>query len=383
LGAAARVGCGQRKGSMGDASVVRRDPYQVLGVVRDVDGEGLKKAYRRLARQYHPDQNPDDPQAVGCFREVVEAYALLSDPGKRAAYDRHGRPGTVPPATSAVEIAESVRDVVGGWLGDLLGAEKKTQRGRDLSYTLTLSFAEAMLGCERTITFESPVQCPACAGDGTAPGAPGATVQCRRCEGSGRVTAGPAILGVSRTCGLCGGKGKRVGRPCETCGGAGTIKKTKYFSVKVPPCTEDGTVRMVRGHGAPGRNGGPPGDLQVLLRVKPHPLLRRKGNKIVCEVVASWKEAALGGAIAVPTLDGVVEMTLPPATRSGRTFLLEGCGMWHGEHRGTQEVTVIVETPQKLDGEQRDLLVGLDAKLRPEQTPLKRAYKAKLKEVEG
>jgi molecular chaperone DnaJ len=362
--------------------LVRRDPYQVLGVCREVDADGLKKAYRKLAREHHPDQNPDDPEASKRFREVVEAYALLSDPDERSRYDRHGRPGTFD-EPGAADLAGAVKNVVGGFIEDIFGLRPEKKPGRDLSYTLDLSFEQAALGCERIICFDSPVICPSCDGWGGRPEASGGLVECHECRGSGRTSAGPSVLGVTRTCRRCEGRGKIVRRPCTTCRGSGVVTKERQFSVRVPPGTTDGTLRVVQGEGAPGQNGGPNGDLQVLLRVNPHPVLDREGRDVVCEVVIDAASAALGTKVEVPSLEGTIELEIPAGTQPGRVFHLPERGIARAGRRGEQRVTVTVETPSKLTAEQRSLLSEVRDSLSDSQTPLRREYLDRLEEIEA
>jgi len=350
--------------------VRRRDPYQVLCVERGVGDDGLKRAFRRLARQYHPDSKPVDPQAEQRFHEIVEAYALLSDPVKRKAYDRHGGPGLLDDSSSGLgDLGSSLKDFVGGVFSDLLGDSTKT-RGKDLNFTLKLTFEEAALGCRRTIAFDGPVICPDCEGIGGEVARSGAVIDCKACGATGRVKAGPSLLGITRSCSECRGKGKIVKIPCKTCAGNTTVTRTRRFSIKVPCGTKDGSLRVVTGKGCPGVDGGEPGDLLIVIRVDEHPLLKLKDGALVCEVPISPMEAAVGGSVPVPTLDGVVHIQVPPGSRDGKVMKLAGKGM--PERTGSRGDILIrfhVETPVNLTKEQQEAMERLLSTMTKRQLP--------------
>lgn len=335
----------------------KRDYYDVLDVARDATDAEIKRAFRRLALAYHPDKNPEDRGAEERFKEANEAYAILSDPDKRAAYDRLGHAAFGPPG-STVPGFSSMAEVLDGFL-DLLGRKKRVP-GRDLRYTLEVSFEEAAFGATKTIRFPTRKECDVCSGSG-ARGGPGATRSCQLCGGRGEVRGKQGLFTLPRMCTACGGTGKVVIESCPRCEGAGLLRIEREFIVKLPPGTEDGSVRRVPREGEPGRAGAAAGDLQVLIRVAPHPLFQRQGFDVLCEIPVSFAQAALGAQIDVPTLDGKVKMRVPDGTQSGRMFRLRGKGIPKGEGRprGDQHVRVVVETPTHLTARQRELFEEL------------------------
>jgi molecular chaperone DnaJ len=361
--------------------VAKRDYYEVLGVPRDVDVVVLKRAYRELALKYHPDQNPDNPEAEAHFKEVSEAYTVLSDPDSRAKYDRGGFGGVG--SGVGVDIG-GFTDLFESLFGDLFGKKKgggKTP-GRDLRYTLELSFEEAALGVEKTITFPSPVECETCKGSGAKGGDAGMRV-CNTCGGKGETKVQQGFFSLSKRCPTCGGGGKVVGDACEVCKGAGTVEKEREYTVTIPADAEDGATRRVAGQGEPGKRGGPPGDLNVIVRVRPHPLFKRENGIVTCEVPVSMVEAALGAVIKVPTLDGAVDMRVPAGTQSGTLFRLRGKGAGKPNARGDAHVRLVVETPSTLDAKQRELFEQLKTVLGEAQTPLQKSFLAKMRELAG
>jgi molecular chaperone DnaJ len=368
----------------------KRDYYEVLDVGRDATDAEIKKAFRRLAIKYHPDKNPSgDRASEERFKEANEAYNVLSDPDKRAAYDRFGHaafgaPGAGGAAAAAAAGAQSVSEVFEG-LFDLLGRKRKAG-GRDLRYTLELSFEEAAFGAERSIRFPTRKECGACGGLGGRNGAAG-TRGCAACGGRGEVKIKQGLFTVPRTCTTCGGTGKVVVDPCPKCEGSGMVRLEREFVVGIPAGTEDGAVKRVPREGEPGRGGGAPGDLHVLVRVKEHPLFQRRGLDVVCEIPVSFTQAALGAQVDVPTLDGKVKMRVPEGTQSGRLFRLRGKGIPRGPARdtprGDQHVRIVVETPTNLTARQRELLEEL-ARDSGEQSigyPRKRGFLDKVREL--
>jgi molecular chaperone DnaJ len=367
----------------------KRDYYEVLGLARDASAIELKRAFRERALRWHPDKNPGDLEAEERFKELNEAYAILSDEDKRAAYDRFGHaafgaPGAGGVAAGAAGFAGSVADVVEGLFGDLLGRRGRRSGGRDLRYTLEVEFAEAAMGTTRTIRFPTRKDCGACGGTGARSGA--GLAACQACGGRGEVRIKQGFFTLGKACGACEGTGRVVIDPCSACGGSGLVRLEREFTVRIPPGTEDGAVKMVRGEGEPGRRGGPPGDLHVVVRVGDHPLFTRSGHDVVCEVPISFPQAALGAQVDVPTLEGKVRMRVPSGTQSGRVFRLRGKGIPRGEGgaRGDQHVRVVVETPTELTPRQRELLEQLareggDAVAHPR----KRNFLEKVRELFG
>jgi molecular chaperone DnaJ len=358
----------------------RRDYYEVLGVARDVDAGALKTAYRTLALRYHPDKNPGDSQAEEAFKQVSEAYAVLSDPERRARYDHHGHADPAAGAAGATgfgAVKDIYENIVGAFRGKK-GARPKGM-GRDVRYTVELSLEEATLGCERTVRYTCGGQCSACAGTGGS----ASTRPCPTCGGAGVVKVQQGTLRSERTCGACRGKGHLAQEPCAKCHGTGRVPHEREFAVQIPAGTADGNVRYVRGAGEAGQAGGPPGDLHIIIRVKAHPLLTREGNDVVCEIPISLEEAALGTTVDAPTLDGKVRMKVPPGTQSGKVFRLRGKGVPHGSARGDQHVRIVVETPVEVSPQLRRTLEQLEAELTDETAPRRCAYRTRLRELYG
>lgn len=362
----------------------KKDYYEVLGVSRGADASELKRAYRSLALRYHPDQNQNDKGAEEKFKEVSEAYAVLSDPEKRLRYDRLGHAG-LQPGAAGIPVTldlETFKDLFDNIFGDLLGRKKGQKGGRDLRYTLELSLEEAALGVKKVIRFPSKQECGECAGTGGRGGSAGLR-PCSACGGKGELKDA-GIFSLARACPSCQGTGKVVADPCEACGGQGLVETTREYEVAIPGGMEDNGVRRVPGQGEPGRRGGPPGDLHVVVRIKPHPLLKREGAVISCEVPITFVQAALGTTVQVPTLDGKVEMRVPPGTQSGAVFRLRGRGFPQGmgsQKRCDAHVKVVVETPRDLSPAQQALLEGLAAALTAENQPELKQYQDRMKEL--
>lgn len=364
-----------------------RDYYEVLGVSRDADDGELKRAYRALALRYHPDHNQNDKAAEEKFKEVSAAYAVLSDPEKRARYNRLGHLGLTPAGAGADAVSldlENVKeffDSIFGDIGDLLGRKRGRSGGRDLRYTVEISLREAVLGAQKNISFPIRGDCATCRGSGARGGEAGLRV-CRSCAGKGELRA-PGFLPIRRPCTPCRGTGKEVIDACPTCRGTGQTEQQRDFVVNVPPGCEDGTTRRLAGQGEPGRQGGNSGDLTVVLRIKPHPLIRREGALLHCDVPLSISEAALGAELEVPTIDGRVEMKVPPGTQSGTIFRLRGKGVLAPSgQRGDLHVRVLVETPKALDERARLALLELASKLPLTTHPLKQQFAAALAQLE-
>lgn len=352
-----------------------RDYYEILGVPRDASEQEIKKAYRRLARQYHPDVNKS-PEAEARFKEINEAYQVLSDPEKRTAYDRFGRAG--------LSGMGSFNDFGFGGMDDLLeslfggfgrraSARRGPVRGENIQVTLTLDFEEAAFGCEKEIEVTRLETCSHCQGSGAEPGTQ--PIRCPQCNGTGEVRrVQQSFLGsfVSvNTCPRCGGTGEVVVTPCTVCRGAKRISVTRKLAVEIPPGVTNGTQIRLAGEGQPGLRGGPPGNLYVVLSVWEHPYFKRRGDDIYLQLNINVAQAALGDKVRVPTLDGEVELSIPPGTQTGQTFRLRGKGVPHLRQngRGDQYVVVQVVVPTHLTPEQRDLFMKLSRTLGREVVP--------------
>lgn len=363
--------------------MAKRDYYEVLGVPRDADALVLKKAYRELALKYHPDQNPNNPEAEAHFKEVSEAYTVLSDPDSRSKYDRGGFGAFRDGGGFGVDVG-GFTDLFESLFGDLFGKKKATGKmpGRDLRYTLELSFEEAALGVEKTIKFPAPVECGTCKGTGAKGGEAGMRT-CGTCGGKGETKVQQGFFSLSKKCPSCGGTGKVIGDKCDVCSGQGAVETEREFTVNIPADTEDGATRRVAGQGEPGRRGGAPGDLNVIVRVRPHPIFKRENGVVMCEVPVSVVDAALGAVIKVPTLDGAVDMRVPAGTQSGTLFRLRGKGAGKAGARGDAHVRLVVETPSSLDAKHRELFEQLKTSLGEAQTPLQKSFLAKMRELSG
>ena len=343
---------------------VKRDYYEILGVGRNASGEDLKRAFRKLAMQYHPDRNPDDPLAAERFKECSEAYEVLSDPDKRRSYDMFGHAG-VGQATGA-----GFSGFEGFGFGDIFdtffggGAAGRTRRrstrGDDLRYDLTVSFEEAFEGVDKVIEVPRMVLCETCAGSGAQPGTGVET--CAACGGAGQVRRQAqsifgAVVNIT-TCPTCGGEGRILRSPCLECRGQGRLQRERRLRVRVPPGVDTGSQIRLAGEGEAGFRGGPPGDLYIVVRVRPHPQLRRHDDDVVYELGVNMVQAALGDRIEVPTLDGPAEITIPAGTQYGQTFRLPGKGMPNVRtgRRGDQFVSVQIVVPKDLSAEQKSLL---------------------------
>jgi molecular chaperone DnaJ len=340
---------------------VKRDYYEVLGVQRGATPDELKRAYRQLALQYHPDRNPDDPQAAERFKECSEAYSVLSDPDKRRSYDMFGHAGGGAEGFDFGDIS-GFSDIFEAFFGGAAGGRtrRRTARGSDLRYDVTVTFEEAYLGVQREIDVPRLAACDACSGSGAEPGSQVDT--CATCGGSGQVRrAAQSLFGqvVNVTaCPSCRGEGRTIQKPCHSCHGQGRLEQRRRLEVRIPPGVDTGSQIRLVGEGEAGVRGGPPGDLYVVIRVKAHPQLHRRDDDVYYELRVNMVQAALGDSIEVPTLDGPVEVTIPPATQYGQTFRLPGRGMpaLRGGRRGDQFVVVQVVVPKDLSPEQKSLL---------------------------
>jgi molecular chaperone DnaJ len=342
--------------------MAKRDYYEVLGVNRDASNEEIKKAYRRLAMKYHPDRNPDKPQAEERFKEVKEAFEVLSDPDKRAAYDQFGHAGVDAAAGAGAGFGGfgSFADAFGDIFGDIFGTGGRTRasmyRGADLRYNLEITLEQAARGTETKIRVPTLATCEVCHGSGARPGS--GPVTCPTCRGHGQVRMQQGFFSIQQTCPTCRGTGKHVPHPCDNCGGSGRVKKHKTLSVKIPPGVDDGDRIRLSGEGEAGLSGGGPGDLYVVIHIAPHPVFTRDGNDLHCEMPISFATAALGGEIEIPTLEGTAKIRIPPETQSGKVFRLRGKGIkaLRSNSVGDLLVHVVVETPVNLTPRQKELL---------------------------
>jgi len=341
----------------------KRDYYEILGVNRDASAEELKRAFRRLAMQVHPDRNPDDPQAAERFKECSEAYEVLSDPEKRRSYDMFGHAGVGQGAGAYTGFEGfGFGDIFDTFFGGGFGARggRRAARGDDLRFDLTITFEEAFTGVEKEIEVARLLMCDTCSGSGAQPGT--GTETCGACGGSGQVRRqAQSIFGSVvniTTCPSCAGAGRILRTPCADCRGQGRVERSRRLRVDIPAGVDTGSQRRLVGEGEAGYRGGPPGDLYVVVRVRNHPALRRQDQDVVFELRVNVVQAALGDQILVPTLDGDVEVTIPPGTQYGQTFRLPGRGMPNVRtgRRGDQFVVVQVVVPKDLTADQRALL---------------------------
>ncbi len=371
----------------------KRDYYDVLGVPRGAGEDDLKKAYRRLAIQFHPDRNPGNKQAEEHFKELNEAYQILSDPERRAQYDRYGHAafqGAQGGGFSGFDFTQGFEEVFSDIFGDFFGtgrgrSRSRTRRGDDLRYDLEIEFEEAARGAEKVVKFQRLANCDACDGS-RARGGAGGVQTCPNCRGTGQVRTQQGFFSISTTCGQCRGEGSIIADPCPKCQGQGRIRKPQSISVKIPAGVDNGSRLKLRGEGEAGFAGGPQGDLYVVIHVREHPMFARQDNDVVIEVPVSFPQAALGAEIEVPTLEGKVKLKIPSATQSGKVFRLKGKGIvdLHGYGRGDQLVKILIETPRRLSARQRELLEEF-AKLSGEDVnhPMAKGFVDKLKEMFG
>ena len=352
--------------------MAKRDYYEILGVGRDASLDNIKKAYRKLALQYHPDRNPEDANgAAARFKEASEAYEALSDSEKRSTYDRFGHAAFDQAAGfggfSSAGFADAAvfEDVLGDLFGDFFGTGGSRRRhgghrhgipGDDLRYDLEIDFTQAMGGTEEEISVPRTVTCESCSGTGAKAGTQ--PEPCPACHGQGQVRFQQGLFQIAKTCGQCRGEGRIVRTPCQKCRGAGSGRSMRELKVKIPAGVDDGSRLKLRGEGEAGQRGGPLGDLYVVLHVKPHPIFVRDGSHIVCDLPVTLAQASLGTKIDVPTLDGLVKMTVPAGSQTGRLFRLRGRGAasLQSRRKGDQIVRLVVETPENLTKRQKELL---------------------------
>jgi len=379
----------------------KRDYYEILGVKNDASADDLKKAYRKLALKYHPDRNPGNKDAEERFKEITEAYEVISDPQKRAVYDQYGKEGLSGAGSGGgfgggfgVNLEEALRKFMGefghggggsifdDFFGEGMGSwsgTKHAQRGADLRYDIKLKLPEAAFGCKKEIDVIVHELCDVCKGTGAAPGT--SKIKCPVCGGRGSVYSSQGFFTVSRTCNRCRGTGTIIKTPCRNCHGTGRISSRKRIVVKIPAGVETGSRIRVSGAGEAAPAGGRPGDLYIIIYVEEHELFQRQGTDILCEIPISSILAALGGEVTIPVLDGKVKLKIPAGTQSGKVFRIRGKGIprLHGYGRGNHYVRVIVEVPVRLSEEERRLLRKLSEAGNGRIFPLTSAFAKKIK----
>jgi molecular chaperone DnaJ len=348
--------------------MAKRDYYEVLGVSRDASEADIKKAYRRLAMKYHPDRNPDDETAEERFKEASEAYEVLADAETRQAYDQFGHAGLEGAGGMGAGFAgSSFSDIFSDVFGDIFGAGGRgrgsVQRGADLRYALELDLEQAVRGDSVEIKIPVLSACDVCSGSGAKPGT--SPTPCPDCGGAGQIRVAQGFFSLQQTCPRCRGAGQIVKDPCGACGGRGRVEKPKALSVRIPAGVDTGDRIRLAGEGEAGVGGGPPGDLYVQIEVREHPIFRRDGRNLYCDVPIGFVEAALGGELEVPTLDGRVKLKIPAETQTGKLFRLRGKGVTpvRGGPVGDLLCRVVVETPVKLSEKQKQLLREFKASL--------------------
>jgi molecular chaperone DnaJ len=350
----------------------KRDYYEVLGIQKGASEDEIKKAYKKLARKYHPDMNPGDKEAEEKFKEVNEANEVLSDPEKKARYDQFGFAGVDPNYGAGAGGGAygggfdfgDLGDIFGSFFGGGFGGQRRNpnapQRGESIRASVSISFTEAAFGCEKSVTIERSEQCPTCKGSGCAPGT--TPEVCPDCHGSGTVqTRRQTPMGVFASngpCRKCGGTGRLIHQPCSDCRGSGAVRKRRTIKVNIPAGIDHGQTISLRGQGGAGKNGGPAGDLLITVMVQPHEIFRRDGVDVFCEAPITFTQAVLGAELEIPTIDGKVKYSIPEGTQTGTVFRLKGKGVpvLNGRGRGDQYVTVVIETPRSLNKEQKEAL---------------------------
>ena len=363
----------------------KKDYYELLGISRNASEEEIKKVYRKLALQYHPDRNPGDKQAEEKFKEVSEAYQILSDAEKRAKYDQYGHAafGEGGPFGGGFDFTAGFEDVFGDIFGEFFGGGARRGRGRgdDLRYNLSLKFEEAVSGVEKKIKIPRHGPCETCRGSGAKAGT--APQTCPTCRGRGQVSFQQGFFSVSRTCSQCQGQGTIIKDPCASCAGSGRLRKLHTLSVKIPAGVDTGSRLKLRGEGESAPAGGVPGDLYVVIQVEPHPIFVRENLDILCDVPISFAQATLGAEIDVPTLNGKVKMKIPAGTQSGKVFRMKGKGIAdvQGYHQGDQHVRVSVETPTHLTPRQKELLKEFASAGGEDVNPMAKGFLDKMKEL--
>ncbi len=371
----------------------KKDYYEVLGLDKSADADAIKKAYRKLAKKYHPDMNPDDKSAEEKFKEVNEAYEVLSDPEKKKLYDQYGHDGLDPNFGAGGfgggfgGMDFDMGDIFSSFFGGGGGSSRRRgpSRGSDIGARVMVSFEEAAFGCKKDVSFTRIDKCPDCDGVGAKPGSHPET--CSQCGGSGQVRVQQrtplGYMQTTRTCDKCGGKGTVIKDPCAKCGGTGTQRKNKKLEVSIPAGIDNMQRVILRGQGNVGQNGGPAGDLIVEVGIRPHPIFERDGYNIHCEVPVSFAEATLGADIKVPTLEGDYSYKLPEGTQTGTTVTLRGKGIQYLNSRAKGDLyfTIVVEVPKNLSETQKKLLREFDQSCDDRNLSQKATFKEKIKNI--
>ena len=379
----------------------KRDYYEVLGVSKDASSDDLKKAYRKLAKQYHPDMNPGDKTAETKFKEVNEAYEVLNDPAKRQRYDQFGHAGVDPSyggggagygggGFGGFDVGDIFESFFGGGFSGFGGSSRTRNpngpiRGNDINVTLGLSFMEAAKGCKQQIQVQRLEKCDVCGGSGAKSGTTAET--CTECGGTGQVKVSQrtpiGVIQTTRTCSKCSGKGKVIKEPCPDCRGMGRVRHTRTLEVSVPAGIDDGQTFVLRGQGDQGVNGGPSGDVNIMVTLRPDTLFERDGFDVWCYIPITFSQAVLGDEITVPTIDGKVKYTVPEGTQSGTVFRLRNKGIQYvnGRGRGDQYVKVNIEVPRNLTGKQKEALRKFEELSTEKNYEKRRSFFDKLKDA--
>lgn len=373
----------------------KRDFYEVMGVPKNATDDEIKKAYRKLAKQYHPDLNPGDKEAEAKFKEVNEAYEVLSDKDKKARYDQFGHAGVDPnfgggagggsPFSGDIDLGDIFNSFFGGFGGQRQANPNAPRRGSDTEAVVNISFEEAAKGCRKTVSFNKVDACADCSGTGAKKGTSAKT--CSQCGGSGQVRINQrtpfGMVQTARTCDRCGGTGKVIETPCDTCKGSGKVRRQKSIEINIPAGIDNDQMLNVSGQGNAGTNGGPNGDLHVYVNVRPHPIFERRGDDIWCEMPITFTQAALGAEVVVPTIDGKVSYQVREGTQPGDVFKLKGKGIPHinGRGRGDQFVRMTIEVPKNLSQKQKDILKEFDDSAEEKNYQKRKGFFDKLKEM--
>ena len=375
------------------------DLYSVLGVSRGASDDEIKKAYRKLAKKYHPDLNKGDKNAEEKLKNVNRAYEILSDKQKRAQYDQfgstdqnfggfEGSSGGFGGGFSGFDSDFDLGDIFGSFFGGFGGASRSknaSRRGSDVGISIFISFEEAAFGCKKTVRYQRIVRCGACSGTGAKNGT--SRTKCRTCGGSGQILMGQrtpfGTIQTSQVCNSCGGSGEVIENPCSVCGGNGRVRTTESLEIQVPSGIDGGQTLNVRGKGNAGFNGGTTGDLHVEINISPHPIFSRKDNNVYCDIPITFVQAALGGSVTVPTLDGKAEYNIPEGAQPGDVFRLRGKGIpfIHGNGRGDQLVRVIIEIPRNMSQEQKDLLKKFELSSNVKNYQKKKSFLDRIKKL--